>query len=266
MTDAPSRDRSLTSECGNVTVTVASGVAPRIHLAAGAERMFTRDLAELITETARKAAESANADARPEGPGVDEAAELLAAFAGDLRARGFGAIMERRKAFLEEDDPEDRPRPVNPAGTKLAVDPAAIAALDDVLALWKRCQSEAPGTKTGDEYAPVGRAKSESKLVTIESTLAYPVAQVVLSKRALEIGAKGLSAELTATAAAAVADRDAKQDAYFDRLGLPYAPGEAKEVLDRGNALNAEGLALVRQIRESQDRITRMFKDGGHFA
>ncbi|RRR98261.1 hypothetical protein [Glycomyces terrestris] len=263
MTDVPSRERSLTSDCGSVTVTVAPGAAPRIELTAAAERMFTRDLAELVTDTARKAAEAL--DDEPEGPRVEEAAEMLAAFAGDLRERGVGALLERRKAF-EDDDPEERPRPADPGRAKLALDPAAVAMLDDVLELWKRSERLAPGTKDGDEHAPVGRARSESKLVTVESTLAYPVSQVILSKRALEIGAKGLSLELTETAAAAVADRDAKQGPYFDALGLPYAPGEAKEVLDRGNALNAEGLAIVQRISESQDRITRMFKDGGHFA
>jgi hypothetical protein len=266
LTDASFRERSLTSACGNVTVTVAFGAAPRIELTAGAERMFTRDLADLITATARAAAEAAAEPA--EGPGVDEATAMLTEFTGDLRARGFAAILERRKDFEAEDAEtgEDRPRPANPAGAKLAVDPAAIEALESVLALWKRSEERAPGTAAGDEHAPVGRAKSESKLVTIESTLDYPVASVVLSKRALDIGAKGLSAELTETAAAAAADRDAKQGAYFEDLGLPFGPGDAKEVVDRANALNAEGLDIVTGIRDGQDRITRMFKEGGHFA
>ncbi|GAA1688612.1 hypothetical protein GCM10009830_40290 [Glycomyces endophyticus] len=272
MTDAPFRERSLTSACGNVTVTVAAGAAPRIDLAAGAERMYTRDLAELVTATAREAAHAAMEDALEEGSGPDigDAIGELEAFRDGIRERGFAAVIAERAAALDDEATEADRRPSLPerpfGGQGLSLDPAGLAALDAALDMWKRFQATPPGTGRGEEPGPVGRAKSESRLVTVESTLEFPVAEVILSKRALEIGAKALSAELTETAAAAVADLDAKQSAYLTGLGLPVGPDEAKAAVGEAETVAKDGVGLVTDLRHQQDRIAGMFKQGGHFA
>lgn len=274
MTDTPFRERSLSSDCGAVTVTVAAGAAPRIELTAAAERMFTRDLAELITDTARAAARAAaDAVAADPVPGIADAIEELAGFTQDLRERGYGAVIaERREAAAEaEDGDETAPEQsgldsalLGPAmgGGYLKLHPEALGALESTLALLQRFQETPPGTGKGEEPGPVGLAKSESKLVTVESTNEYPVSRVVLSKRALEIGAKGLTAELNATVAAAHADLLERQEAYFSGLGLRTAPADAVE---RSGAFRDEANAVAAEMRSTQERITQMFKDGGHF-
>ncbi|GAA2319078.1 hypothetical protein GCM10009853_091440 [Glycomyces scopariae] len=272
MTDAPFRERSLTSACGNVTVTVAAGAAPRVELAAATERMFTRDLAELVTATAREAAHAAMEDALAEGSGPDigEAIDALTEFTAGIRERGFAAVIAERAAALEDEAAEEEQRPSVPErpfqGAGLSLDPAGLAALDAALDMWKRFQATPPGTGKGEEPGPVGRAKSESKLVTVEATLEFPLAEVILSKRALEIGAKALSAEITETAAAAVADLDAKQSAYLTGLGLPVGPDEAKAAVGEAETVSRDGVGLVTDLRAQQDRIGGMFREGGHFA
>ncbi|WP_112137033.1 hypothetical protein [Glycomyces dulcitolivorans] len=272
MTDAPFRERSLTSADGCVTVTVAAGAAPRFELAPAAERMFTRDLAELITFTAREAAHAAMEDALADGSGPDigEAIEALTEFRDGIRERGFAAVIAERAEALEDEAAQEEQRPARQErpfqGKGLALDPSSLATLDAALDMWKRFQATPPGTGAGEEPGPVGRAKSESRLVTVESTLEYPVAQVILSKKALEIGARGLSLELTETAAAAVADLDAKQSAYLTGLGLPVGPDEAKAAVSEAERVGKDGVGLVTDLRAQQDRIAAMFKDGGHFA
>lgn len=272
MTEDSPGERSLTSDCGTVTVTLGADGAPVIALDKSAERMYTRDLAELVTATAKDATRAAAEDvAAAGGPDLGDTIDMLTGFRDDLRDKDFATVMAERRAEFAE--PDERGRYASPPGEagapkgpKLALDPAALAALDSTLDLLRRFQNTPPGTGKGEDPGPVGRARSESKLVTVESTLQFPVSEVILSKRALEIGANALGREITETAAAAIADLNAQESGYLTGIGLPFGLAEVREATEQGSAETAAGVELVAEIRAEQDRVGRMFKEGGHFA
>ncbi len=70
MIDTDPTTPAHTSGCGNVTIVDGGGQAPTVRLTVEAVRLPVRDLAELITNTARDAADAARAaqsaaDGRP---------------------------------------------------------------------------------------------------------------------------------------------------------------------------------------------------------
>jgi hypothetical protein len=271
LTDASPRERSLTSSCGNVTVTIAPGAPPKVELADDARSLFAHDLAELVTATAKAAADAARDDA-PEadaGPSIGDGLEHLTRLRDGLRDQGFAAVLEEQRARLEPEEGERRPpQAEQPArGPKLAMHPDVMAYLDSTVQMLQRFAATPPGTGKGEsDDLPVGRAKHESRLVTIEATMEYPIASVVLSKRATEIGPRALSQQLTETAAAAAADLAVRQHGFLNGLGLPVGPDEASEVVGNGERLGAEGVESVTALRHQQEQLTRQFYEGGHFA
>ncbi|THV42573.1 hypothetical protein [Glycomyces buryatensis] len=270
MTVNESGERSLTSDCGNVTVTVATGASPKVELADTATRMYARDLAELVTTTAHAAADAARAEA-PEtaAPSIDDAIAQLAKLRGDLRDNGFEATIEQLRKDAaplgEADTPRDSQFTGGPTG--LAMPPFAVEMLDSSIALLERFKNQPPGSGKGDEEAqPTGTAKSESKLVAIESTLAYPIASVWLSKKACEVGPKVLAQELTETAAAAAADLAGREDDYFTGLGLPLSPGDLGPIVQENQARGDRATQDLASLQEQQRDMTRLFNQGGYFA
>ncbi|WP_026923609.1 hypothetical protein [Glycomyces arizonensis] len=269
MTDTSPRERSLASACGNVTVTITDSPTPTVELAKDAIRMYTRDLAELVTTTARKAADDARADdPDPEAePSVGEALAVLTGLRDSLREHGLTATLDRQRSQLEPDEEETLRGEGSTAAAGLALHPLDAEGLDETIRTWERFHNIARGTgKDAEAQQPVGRARSESRLVTVESTIEYPIASVVLSKRACEVGPKVLGREITETAAAAAADLAERQDGYFTDLGLPIGPGEAAGMVEESKRLGEKGLEMVTAAREHQERITRLFYEGGHFA
>lgn len=268
MTENQSRERSLTSPCGNVTVTVDPGSSPKVELAPGAERMFARDLAELTTKTARDAVDRAMAETEipADVPTADAAADELSRFRDSLRDQGLASTIDRRRTELEV--PEDRVPPEDftfgetPA---IALSELAMRELDSSIELLRRLGDGQTASGTGSEGdEPVGKATSPSKLVVVESTLRYPIASVWLSKRACEIGPKALGAEINETAEAAAEDLARTQGDYFAGLGLPTGPAGitemAKVLGDHGKRAGADAA----DIQQRQQEIIRSFKEGGY--
>lgn len=267
MTDTEPAEHALTSPCGNVTVRLAEGRPPKVELAKAATALFPRDLAELIAETARDAADAARAQApEPETPSLDDALKTLTEFRDGLRDNGYAAtIAEQRAQFEPPPVLAEGERP--PKGPKLALPPMAFDALDTAIGLWQRYQAEPPGTGKGPEHElPTGRGKSEGKLATVEAAFAYPIADVTLSRHACELGAGALESQLNEAAAAAKTDLDRQQGAYMTTLGVPIDPDEASTMTDQSEQLGASGLEVVETARHHHERITRAFTEGGHFA
>ncbi|WP_199040606.1 hypothetical protein [Glycomyces salinus] len=271
MTENQSGERSLTSPCGNVTVHVDPGSPPKVELTAGAERMFPRDLAELITDTARKASDLAGvaATAPESGPSLDEAIDMLAGLREELDGDGFAAAIDRRRAEFESPAERAERDQARFEGTpKLRLPDFALDSLDSTIGLLRRFKDAPPGTgrDAGEDGLPTGKATSPSKLVVVEATMEYPIASVWLSKRACEIGPKALTSEINETTAAALAELGQEQDAYFAELDLPLGPadvaGASQEVGDRGD----RAVGDVRKLAEQQEHITRLFHQGGYFA
>lgn len=269
MTDDQPGERSLTSPCGNVTVTLAPGSPPKVALARTAASLFPRDLAELITATAREAADALRAEApEPQTPSTGDALRELTAFRDSLRDDGFTAAIAQRRSRLDPDAEPAAPQADRPPrGPKLALPPEATAGLDTALRLLRRHQARPPGSgEDGEAEPPTGRAKSEDRLATVEATFAYPIADVVLSRHACELGAGALESQINEAAAAAAADLTRQRDGYLATLGAPIGGEEASTLADRGERLGADGVELVETARRQQERLTRMFNEGGHFA
>lgn len=276
MTDQSPGERSLSSACGNVTVAFEPMTTPRIELADTTSRMAPRDLAELITETARAAADAVR-EADPgaeDGASLDEAVAALTELRDDFRDAGSeAAVAKHRQRIVPEDVRDDAPKLPDPPGAPEAEPkrPAAhqivVDRLTASLELLERFRDAPPGSQKGDKEAmPVGEAKNDEKTVHIESTLEYPVASVRLGKRALERGPKALAAEINATAEAAAADLRSKQGAYFAGLGMPGDPGalmnEFEEVKGRGEA----AVDHVRAVQDLHHDMTTKLMRGGYFA
>ncbi|WP_205324750.1 hypothetical protein [Glycomyces sp. YM15] len=270
MTDTESGERSHNSSCGNVSVITAPGRFPEIALADGAERLYTRDLAELIATTARAAADAdrAAAPAPEAAPSVEDTIAVLAGLRGDLRDKGLQATIEqRRDEAVPPGERDHRDERLTGGPTGLAMPPFADELLSDSIALLERFSKRPPGSGKDDQNPePTGTAKSESKLVAIESTMAYPIASVWLSKRAFEIGPRALTRELNETAAAAAADLATREDDYFSGLGLPLSPGDLTPLAEENQARSDRASQDLATLQDQQRHMTRLFNQGGYFA
>lgn len=267
MPETQSGERSLTSPCGNVTVTGAPGQAPEIELADGAVRMFARDLADLVTATARAATDALNEAIPPtDAPSTDDAIGELAGLRDGLRRDGLFAMLDRRRTDLGE--PEDGPSRQGSyleASPRIALPDDALRRLDSTLELLARFKEPASGLDGATDDGVVNAVTSDSRLVTVEASPVYPVFSVRLSKHACEIGPKALGAEITETAAAAVEGLAPRQNEYLTDMGLPMGPGQADKAVDETARLGDEGASLATEMHRQQERITRMFYEGGSF-
>lgn len=269
MSDSSPGERSLTSACGRVTVTVALGAPPKVELAPGAERMFSHDLADLVTHTARAATDAALAEA-PEpaaAPSIEDTIAELSGLREDLQNHDLATALERRRAAFSP--AEDRPAPqdgfTGPA--KLELHPAVMETIEASLRLLERFGTAPPGGGGKDEVEPpIGKATNEARTVTIESTLEQPIASVWLGKRATEIGPKALGAELTETAAAAAADLAGKQNGYFTDLGIPLGPDDIALIAEENRARGDQAVEDIEHINRQREELERRFNEGGFHA
>lgn len=269
MVDNDPGERSHESACGNVTITLGSGPAPTVHLADGAVRMYTRDLAELVTDTARAAADAAHAEseAAPE-PSIDEAIAELTGLRDGFRDNGVEATVENQRSRMSLDEDtrsDDREELVGKAS--LAIPESFVNYLSGSIQLLERFRDAPPGAgKGGEEELPLGKATSPSKLVAIESSSQYPIASVWLSKRACDVGPKVLAAEINETAAAAVADLAGSQSEFYADAGVPASPGQINALPERVEQGGKQALADFKQLDDQQREFTRRLNEGGYFA
>ncbi|GAB3649323.1 hypothetical protein GCM10028833_16830 [Glycomyces tarimensis] len=262
-------ERSHTSDCGNVTVTVSEASAPAIELAEGAVRMFARDLAELVTATARAAADGYMAEATTEAdaPSIDDTIAQLERLRGSLDDDGLIATLDAQRAASE--DPEERAarEERNFEGVPhLALPQSVVDTLGSTIEVLKRLGGGPAGPGSGAEIEqPVGRAMSPSKLVSVEAAPGYPIATVSLSKRACEIGPRALAAEIETAAAAAVEDLASRQDEFFTGMGLPIGPGDVTQLSQEVKGLGAQAQTDMTTIQRHAEDMTRLLYRGGYF-
>jgi hypothetical protein len=214
------------SGCGNVIIEAAD-TAPVVKLRAAAVRLPVRELADLVVYTAREAADARRTAAEDREAGLASAADALAELKNlrdGIRAEGLQAVIDRKKADFGAEDTAagDDPRTMS----RLALNPDAYptANLDAAIELLERFQSTPSGRPTPletDADTLVGVATSQDGQVTVESTAAYPIARLLLGLHAREIGPELLAEQITATAKRAVENRDEKQRAHIDAVGLP---------------------------------------------
>lgn len=269
MSDTNPGERSLTSACGRVTVTVAPGGPPKVELFPGAERMFSHDLADLVAQTARDAAQAAYAEAPvpTETPSLQDALAHLSGLRDDFQQHGLDATLERRRAEAAPDEERHAPQDGFTGTVRLELHPAVMETLNASITLLERFGTAPPGNGGADAVeSPVGKATSESRLVTIESTMEYPIATVWLSKRAPEIGPKSLGAEITETAAAAAADLAGKQNDYFTDLGIPLGPDDIALIAAENRSRGERAVADIEHVDQQREELDRRFNAGGHFA
>ncbi|WP_030162226.1 hypothetical protein [Glycomyces sp. NRRL B-16210] len=259
-------ERSLTSACGRVTVTVTLGAPPKVELSPGAERMFSQDLADLVTHTAIAATDAALAEA-PEpaaAPSIEDSIAELTGLRDDLQQHDLATALERRRSAFSP--AEDRPAPQEgfTGPTKLELHPAVMETIEASIKLLERFNTAPPGGGGKDEVEPpVGKATNEARTVTIESTLDQPIVSVWLSKRASEIGPKALGVELTETAAAAAADLAGKQNGYFTDLGIPLGPDDIGLIADENRARGDQAIEDIEHIDRQREELERRFNEGG---
>ncbi|MEU6858025.1 hypothetical protein AB0B28_03990 [Glycomyces sp. NPDC046736] len=231
--------------------------------------MFSNDLSELVEQTARAAADAANAEAPvPAGvPSIADAITEISRLRDDLEGEGLHATLERRRAEVAPEDVQPAPQDAIAGTAKLELHPAVMETLNASLKLLERFNTAPPGGGgKGDLEVPVGKASHESKLVTIEATMEHPIASVWLSKRAMEIGPKALGAQITETAAAAAEDLAGKTNGYFTDLGLPLGPDDIAAVADENRARGDQALADIEHINQQRADLERRLIDGGYFA
>lgn len=252
MTDTDPTSPVYTSACGNVTVLGGADAAPQVHLTLEAVRLPARDLAELITWTAREAADAARAEGQ-DGPGsaVDALAKLRSLRDG-LRDDGLEAVIERERAGFgtEPDLAPDDPRTMS----RLALGGTyPTAGLDLAISLLERFQPDGPAATVN----LVGRASGPEDAVTVEATGEYPIALVLLGAHARELGPDALAKEITETAAKAGADLRERQAAQIDAMGLPLSMKQVDGLPDEMNAYGRKVLGQSAHLRGQHDDITR---------
>jgi hypothetical protein len=263
MTDTDPAPPTYTSGCGNVTIVDGGSSAPTVRLASEAVRMPARDLAELITYTARDAAAAARAaqsaaDASP-GSAADALAQLKDLRDG-LRENGLNAVIERNRARFGADDnlPPEDPR----AQSRSALSSEyPTGNLDMAIAMLERFQGpqggQAPDAAIDES---IGTATSPEGDVTVEATGEYPIARLLLGIHARELGPDALAKEINETTARAAEDLRERQRAGIDAMGLPLT-------MDQVDGMPAEAQAFARKtigqaafLRQDHDEQIRRLR------
>lgn len=259
----------MTSECGNVTVAIAAS-GPSVELAPTVVRMFARDLAELITRTARSAAEAHMAEAAAEEgrPSIADTIDHLDRLRTGLETDGLTAVLDAHRAELE--DPEDRAAREErkfEGVPHLALPQSVVDTLGSTIDLLKRLDRDSAGAGKGrhEPEQPVGKATSPSRLVAVEATPGYPIASLWLSKRACEVGPKVLAADIEETAAAAGRDLADRQDEHFTAMGVPIGPGDVAGLSEEIKGMSAQADTDMTTIRQYTEDMTRSLYQGGYF-
>ncbi|WP_335992239.1 hypothetical protein [Glycomyces sp. MUSA5-2] len=215
-----------TSGCGNVAVEF-DGASPVVRLSLDAVRLPVRDLADLVTATARDAADAVRAAQQDEDlPSSADALAELKNLRDGIRGEGLEAVLERKRAEYGAEDPSrspDDPRSMTGLGLDMQAFPSA--GLDMAIALLERfqpTQSAGPTPLEAEVGGLVATAVSEDEQVTVEATVQYPIARLLLGLHAREMGPELLAEQITATAARAGAELRERQRSGIDALGLPF--------------------------------------------
>lgn len=254
MTDTGPPPPTHTSADGGVTVVDGNG-APVVRLTVEALRLPARELAELVTWTAREAADAVRAAEAHESRSAADALAELKNLRDGLRQEGLQAVIDRKRAEYGADDedlPPDDPRSMARMGL---ADQIPTAGLDAAIRILERFQPR-PGTPA--ELVPVtGRATGPDETVTVESTGEYPIAGVLLGIHARELGPEALGKEITETAAKAVADLKERQRAQVDGLGLPLTMEQVDGLPGEMDAYGDKVRGQYEYLRRQHDEIIR---------
>lgn len=259
MPDTDPSPRVHASDCGRVTVRTADGPRQEVRLTVEAVRMPGRELAELITQTAREAADALAAEDPAPGSAADALAELKDLRDG-LREQGLNAVIERKRAQYgaDVDLPAEDPR-VQSRSALSGEYP--VANLDMAIAVLERFQGPAGAAAAGNGLDGItGTATSPEGDVTVETTGAYPIARLLLGIHARDLGPDVLAAEIDATAERARAELQERQRAGIDALGLPLTMEQVDGLPEEAQAFRRKSLgqaAFLLQDHEQQIRRLR---------
>ncbi|GAA2285835.1 hypothetical protein GCM10009853_046060 [Glycomyces scopariae] len=244
---------SYTSACGTVTV-VGGAEAPVVHLSADATRLPARDLADLITWTAREAADAARDDQAHESRSAADALAELKNLRDGLRQDGLEAVIERKRTEYGAEQPAADPGDPRTMSRLALGGDFPMAGLDMAIAVLERFGPGGSGAAQVEGEGVVGRADGPEEAVTVEATARYPIAKVLLGIHARELGPEALAKEVTETAAKAAADLREQQRARIDGLGLPLS-------MDQVGGLPAEMNAYGRKILGQSEYLRRQHDD-----
>ncbi|MEU5870295.1 hypothetical protein AB0A73_01890 [Glycomyces sp. NPDC047369] len=251
MTDTDPPPPTHTSADGGVTVVDGNGT-PVVRLTAEALRLPARELAELVTWTAREAADAVRAAEAHESRSAADALAELKNLRDGLRQDGLQAVIDRKRAEYgadQDDLPPEDPRSMARMGL---ADHIPTEGLDAAIRILERFQPR-PGQPT--ELVPVtGRAAGPDDAVTVESTGEYPIAGVLLGIHARELGPEALGKEITETAARAIADLKERQRTQIDGLDLPLT-------MDQVDGLPGEMDAYGDKVRGQYEYLRRQHDD-----
>jgi hypothetical protein len=264
LTDTDPLPPAYTSGCGSVTVVDGGSPTPTVRLTLDAMRLPARELAELITYTAREAADAARAvkpdEDAPLGSAVDALAELKN-LRDSIKEGGLNSAIERNRARFGADDdlpPED---PRVQSRSALSAD-YPIANLDMAIAMLERFQGAQGGaTPSTEPEAVVGTATSPDGDVTVEATGEYPIARVLLGIRARTLGPDALAAEINATTARAAEDLSERQRASIDALGLPLTMDQVDGLPDEAQQFKRKSLGQAEYLRQEHDEQIRRLRE-----
>jgi hypothetical protein len=263
LTDTDPTPPVYTSGCGNVTVIDGASPTPTVRLAVDAVRLPARDLAELITYTARDAADAARAVETAADPFTGSAADALAQLKDlrdGLREEGLNAVIARNRARYgaEDDLPPEDPRVQSRAALSSEY---PIGNLDAAIAMLERFQGPQGGTgpQTAQDET-VGTATSPEGDVTVEATGQYPIARLLLGIHARELGPDALAREINDTVERAAADLSERQRAGIDALGLPLTMDQVDGMPDEARAFARKTIGQAAFLRQDHDDQIRRLR------
>ncbi|MFC3492618.1 hypothetical protein [Glycomyces rhizosphaerae] len=260
MTDTDPAPPAYTSGCGNVTIVDGGGPTPTVQLTTEAVRMPVRDLAELITHTARDAADAVRAAADSSPGSVTDALAQLKDLRDGLREDGLNAVIERNRARFGADDdlPPEDPR-VQSRSALSSEYPTAN--LDMAIAMLERFQGAQGGQGPGDgSDEALGTATSPEGDVTVEATGEYPIARLLLGIHARELGPDALAKEINKTIALAAEDLSERQRAGIDAMGLPLTMDQVDGMPAEAQAYARKSIGQAAFLRQDHDEQIRRIR------
>lgn len=264
MTDDGSAIPVHTSGCGNVAI-LGGETTPTVRLALDAVRLPTRDLAELVTVTAREAADAARAEQTLDREGYGSAAEALEGLKQlreEIRESGPAAAIERKRielGALQPDLPPGDPRAR--AGIVPNASEFPTSMLDMAIGVLERFGNQ-PGGVSAElgAHGAIGTATSPEGHVTVKATGEYPIAQLLLGNNARALGPEALAEEITETAARAADDLKERQRAQIDALGLPLSMDQVDGLPEETKAYGRKTLGQAAYLRQQHDEAIRRLR------
>jgi len=263
VTDTDPLPPTFASGCGNVTIVDGDTPAPTVHLTLEAVRLPVRELAELITSTARDAADAERAAQSVEDVPLGSAADALAQLKDlrdGLREDGLNAVIERNRARFGADDdlPPEDPR-VQSRSALSSEYPTGN--LDMAIAMLERFQGaqggQGPESESDDT---LGTATSPEGDVTVDATGDYPIARLLLGIHARDLGPDALAKEINETTARAAEDLRERQRASIDAMGLPLTMDQVDGLPDEAQAYARKSIGQAAFLRQDHDEQIRRLR------